>query len=103
MTIASLSDQVVTLHNQYRAQYGAPAVTWTQSLYSDTLAYAQNCQFEHRYKQFFCIIDIKVNAYFISDSQGKYGENLVGRPLFWKFREVIHSEIVCKQSCWKYQ
>jgi Cysteine-rich secretory protein family len=99
VNIDSWSSEVVSLHNQYRAQYGAQAVTWSQSLYSDTLDYAKGCIFKHRYdsEQFFCV-DIKVNAYFISDPEGKYGENLVGHLLFSKIREVIRSQIVCKKS-----
>lgn len=52
------SDQVVSLHNQARARYGARPVTWNSGLYSSTVSYAQACKFVH------------------SDSQGKYGENL---------------------------
>ena len=87
MIIDSWSNQVVTLHNQYRAQYGAQAVTWSQSRYTAALAYAKKCVFEHRYEQLFCL-GIKLNVYFISDSGGQYGENLVGHLLFSKIRRI---------------
>jgi hypothetical protein len=51
-TTDAWSDQVVTLHNQYRAQYGAGPVTWNSKLYSSTLSYAQGCKFAHRYERF---------------------------------------------------
>ncbi|KAF8962753.1 hypothetical protein BDZ97DRAFT_1823897 [Flammula alnicola] len=35
----SRSEQVVSLHHTYRAEYGAPPVTWNPSLYSGTLTW----------------------------------------------------------------
>ncbi|KDR75538.1 hypothetical protein GALMADRAFT_248009 [Galerina marginata CBS 339.88] len=52
------SDQVVSVHNSYRARYGAGPLAWSASLYPDTLVWAQECQFQH------------------SNSAGNYGENL---------------------------
>ena len=43
------TNQVVSVHNSYRAQYRAPAVTWSNDLYPGTLQWAQQCQFHHRY------------------------------------------------------
>lgn len=43
-------NQVVNQHNQYRAQYGAPPVTWSKPRYSSALAHAKKCNFEHRYE-----------------------------------------------------
>ena len=78
VTTDAWSDQVVSSHNQARAQYGAAPVTWNSGLYSSTLSYAQGCKFAHRYKQlFFCMVT-ELNDYYISDPQGQYGENLVG-------------------------
>ncbi|KIM40367.1 hypothetical protein M413DRAFT_73902, partial [Hebeloma cylindrosporum] len=54
----SWSEQVVTLHNQYRAEYGAPSVTWSKSRYAGALSLANKCEFNH------------------SDPQDQYGENL---------------------------
>ncbi|KAF9476679.1 PR-1-like protein [Pholiota conissans] len=51
------SDQVVSLHNSYRAQYGASPVSWNQNLYASALSWAQQCNFVH-------------------SPGGKYGENL---------------------------
>ena len=42
--------QVVYRHNQYRAQYDAPPVTWSKPRYSSALAHAKKCNFEHRYE-----------------------------------------------------
>ncbi|KAF9562972.1 PR-1-like protein, partial [Agrocybe pediades] len=50
------SDRVVSLHNTYRAQYGADPLHWDGNLYSGALAWAQKCVFSH--------------------SGGSYGENL---------------------------
>ncbi|KDR75539.1 hypothetical protein GALMADRAFT_156544 [Galerina marginata CBS 339.88] len=52
------TNEVVSVHNSYRAQYRAPAVTWSNDLYPGTLAWARQCEFHH------------------SSGQGKYGENL---------------------------
>ncbi|PPQ92432.1 hypothetical protein CVT25_008653 [Psilocybe cyanescens] len=52
------TNEVVNVHNSYRAQYRAPAVTWSNDLYPGTLAWAKQCQFHH------------------SSGGGKYGENL---------------------------
>nr|QVT77448.1 pathogenesis-related protein 1 [Moniliophthora perniciosa] len=50
--------QVVRQHNEYRARYGAPNLSWSDALYSDTARYAGQCKFQH------------------SNGGGKYGENL---------------------------
>lgn len=42
------TSEVVNVHNNYRAQYRAPAVTWSNDLYAGTLAWARQCQFRHR-------------------------------------------------------
>ncbi|KAI0338826.1 PR-1-like protein [Trametopsis cervina] len=58
---SSLDDfqtQVVNTHNQYRSQYGAPNLSWSDSLYPATLQWAQQCNFKH------------------SNGNGAYGENL---------------------------
>lgn len=47
-TSDTFADQVVAQHNAARAKYGADPVTWNSALYDDTLAYANNCVFEHR-------------------------------------------------------
>jgi len=78
VTTDAWSDQAVSLHNQARAQYGAAPVTWNSGLYSSTLSYAQGCKFAHRYKQLFSCMATELNDHFISDPQGRYGENLVG-------------------------
>jgi hypothetical protein len=78
VTTDAWSDQVVSSHNQARAQYGAAPVTWNSELYSSTLSYAQGCKFAHRYKHFFSCMATELNDYHISDPQGQYGENLVG-------------------------
>lgn len=49
---------VVRQHNTYRAQYGAPPLTWSDALYPGTSQWASQCKFQH------------------SNGQGKYGENL---------------------------
>ena len=92
--IDSWSDQVVTQHNQYRAQYGASALTWSQSRYSGALAHAKTCVFEHRYEPLFF--------------HKHKGENLFyqwsGRSIWRKFGrssallktlKVIHTQVVC--------
>ncbi|WP_424186800.1 CAP family protein [Actinokineospora sp. G85] len=53
--------EALTAHNQARAQYGAEPLTWNDSLYADTLAWARSCKFEH------------------SDNGGRYGENLAAQ------------------------
>lgn len=40
--------EVVKQHNAYRAQYGAPPLTWSDALYPGTLQWAQQCKFQHR-------------------------------------------------------
>ncbi|ESK83742.1 PR-1 protein [Moniliophthora roreri MCA 2997] len=50
--------QVVRQHNEYRARYGAPNLSWSDALYPDTARYAGQCKFQH------------------SNGGGKYGENL---------------------------
>ena len=87
----SWANQVVTLHNQFRAEYGAQAVTWSQSRYTAALAYAKKCVFEHRYEKLFLNRHkLEYLFYFItnlnSDPQGQYGENLVGHLFFSKIR-----------------
>jgi uncharacterized protein YkwD len=39
----------VDQHNTYRAQYGAPPLSWSDALYPGTLQWARQCKFEHRY------------------------------------------------------
>ena len=56
------SDQVVSSHNEARAQYGAPTVTWNDELYSSTLSYAQGCEFAHRYTQLFSCMATELNV-----------------------------------------
>ncbi|TFK45006.1 CAP domain-containing protein, partial [Crucibulum laeve] len=51
------SDQVLSLHNSNRVDYGAAPLTWISSLYPNTQSYAAQCKFEH-------------------SSGGAYGENL---------------------------
>ena len=85
MIIDQWSNQVVTLHNQFRAQYGAPPVTWSQSRYNGAQAYANECVFQHRYEQPL-MYRHKGDRLFYSDSGGQYGENLVGYLLFSKIR-----------------
>lgn len=55
---ADWKTEVVKQHNAYRAQYGAPALTWSDALYPGTQQWANQCKFQH------------------SNGQGKYGENL---------------------------
>lgn len=43
----TFADQVVAQHNAARAKYGADPLTWNSAIYDDTLAYANNCVFEH--------------------------------------------------------
>ena len=57
--LADWKTEVVKQHNAYRAQYGAPALTWSDALYPGTQQWANQCKFQH------------------SNGQGKYGENLV--------------------------
>lgn len=40
---------VVRQHNNYRAQYGAAPLTWSDALYPATVAYAKQCKFQHRW------------------------------------------------------
>ncbi|KAF4604326.1 hypothetical protein EYR40_001505 [Pleurotus pulmonarius] len=56
--LADWKTEVVKQHNAYRAQYGAPALTWSDALYPGTQQWANQCKFQH------------------SNGQGKYGENL---------------------------
>ncbi|KAG7453158.1 PR-1 protein [Guyanagaster necrorhizus] len=49
---------IVRQHNEYRAQYGAKPLTWSDALYPGASQWASQCKFQH------------------SDGQGKYGENL---------------------------
>lgn len=44
----TFADQAVAQHNAARAKYGANPVTWNSAIYSNTLAYAKKCVFEHR-------------------------------------------------------
>lgn len=40
---------VVRQHNLYRAQYGAPPLTWSDALYPATAQWAAQCKFQHRF------------------------------------------------------
>src|ERR1700730_12626389 len=42
---ADWKTQVVQLHNQYRAHYGAGPVTWSDALYPGTNQWANQCKF----------------------------------------------------------
>ena len=53
--IDAWSDQVVTLHNEYRAQYGARPLEWSASLHAGAIQYAQKCRFAHR-----CVIYARI-------------------------------------------
>lgn len=57
-TDESDADLFVRLHNDFRAQYGAPAVEWDEELAQFARDYAPICQMQH--------------------SSGPYGENLAG-------------------------
>ena len=85
VTTDAWSDQVVSLHDQARAQYGAGPVTWNSELYSSTLSYAQGCIFVHRCEQLFSCMATELIIYVTSASQGQYGENLAGHLLSWEF------------------
>jgi hypothetical protein len=39
-------DQIVSVHNAARAQYGASPLTWSQDLYPDLLQYTGNCKLQ---------------------------------------------------------
>ncbi|KAF9012625.1 CAP domain-containing protein [Cyathus striatus] len=66
------SDQVVQLHNSYRAQYGANPVSWNQDLYASTLQWAQGCNFAH------------------SGGSG-YGENLAAGSGGYSFSDAMNT------------
>ncbi|KAF9012629.1 extracellular SCP domain-containing protein Pry1 [Cyathus striatus] len=41
------SDQVISAHNDARAEYGADALTWNEDMYIPTLQWSQTCIFQH--------------------------------------------------------
>lgn len=59
---ASLQDTMLSLHNSFRAKYGAAPLTWSTSLASGAASWSQACVFQH--------------------SGGNYGENLVSRGVY---------------------
>ncbi|WP_156757090.1 CAP family protein [Actinokineospora pegani] len=64
--------EALAAHNEARAQYGAEALTWNDSLYDDTLAWARSCKFEH------------------SDNGGRYGENLAAQTPALSARDAVN-------------
>jgi hypothetical protein len=76
VTTDAWTEQVINSHNQNRARYGAGPVSWNSGLFSSTLSYANGCKFAHRYEQVFSCMKLYA-YYFISNGQGRYGENLV--------------------------
>lgn len=54
---ATLQDTMLSLHNNFRAKFGAGALKWNANLASGADSHARGCKFQH--------------------SSGNYGENLV--------------------------
>lgn len=46
---------VVNSHNKFRAKYGAPNLSWSDSLYGGTQQWASQCKFQHRWALSLCV------------------------------------------------
>ncbi|OLR93183.1 hypothetical protein BJP25_16940 [Actinokineospora bangkokensis] len=66
-----LKQEALTAHNEARARYGAAPLSWNDALYSDALAWARSCKFQH------------------SVSGGAYGENLAAGAPALSVRDAV--------------